>query len=142
VFYRHDAATAARDEALRKVDVCTQALRRDKERPSKGVADLKSQAGSTRLGPSASVSGRREDSADDGGSATTRCWMSSKTRRDYVFKKGARPRGRELRSALRQGIWHDKRKEMHVGPDDHTTMSPRFTDLDLVGNSNISRPKM
>ncbi|OIW28532.1 hypothetical protein CONLIGDRAFT_382117 [Coniochaeta ligniaria NRRL 30616] len=102
-----------------------QALRREKEGRDKQIEDLSSrldklEAENLRL--------RKKDAADGGGDDEGVDELEEEER----LRMQKRLRELEAENTdLRRGIWHEKRKELQVGPDD----AGRFTDVDLGGGS-------
>ncbi|KAK4113832.1 hypothetical protein N656DRAFT_828299 [Canariomyces notabilis] len=137
-------AAAARDELAKKAEALekkvvtlttlhkeqdgrTQALRRDKERAEKEVAELKQkieriEAENWRL--------RKKDAAEGGGDDEGVDELEDEERQRM------QRRIRELEAEntdLRRGIWHERRKEMQVGPDEAVAVGAagRFETVDL-----------
>lgn len=101
-------------------DARMQTLRKDKEKADKELADLRSEV----------VKLRKSDAHDRGGTDDDHLDELENEERLRLEKKV-----RELETEnhdLRRGIWHERRKEMQVGPDD-TSPSGQFTDVDLGG---------
>ncbi|KAH8893426.1 hypothetical protein GQ53DRAFT_645311 [Thozetella sp. PMI_491] len=129
-------ATAERDELAKKVDALekkvstlqtlhkehdgrTQALRRDKEQLTKDLERAEAEA--ARL--------RKKDAAEGGGDddGVDELEDEGRTRLER--------RLRELEAEntdLRRGIWHERRKEMQLGPDE---AGRNFENVDLGGGS-------
>ena len=132
--------TAARDELTRKVEALekkvatlttlhkeqdgrTQALRKEKESAEKETAELrdkvdKLEAEILRL--------RKKDAAEGGGDDEGVDELENEER--LRLEKRLRELEAE-NSDLRRGIWHERRREMQVGPDEAT----RFENVDLGG---------
>ncbi|KAK0613368.1 hypothetical protein B0T14DRAFT_436263 [Immersiella caudata] len=132
---------AARDELAKKVealekkvttlttlhkeqDARTQALRKEKERADKDIAELREkvervEAENLRL--------RKKDAAEGGGDDEGVDELENEER--LRMEKRLRELEAE-NSDLRRGIWHERRKEMQVGPDD-VAPGGRFENVDL-----------
>ncbi|KAK4154588.1 hypothetical protein C8A00DRAFT_14289 [Chaetomidium leptoderma] len=122
-------ATAARDEAVKRADALdkkvatlttlhreqdgrTQALRREKEGVEKEVGELRAKV--ERL-EGENLRLRKKDAAEGGGDDEGVDELEEEGRARLE------QRVRELEAEntdLRRGIWHEKRKEMQVGPDE------------------------
>ncbi|KAK0728403.1 hypothetical protein B0T26DRAFT_635921 [Lasiosphaeria miniovina] len=106
----------------------TQALRRDKERAEKEISELRDkidrvEADNLRL--------RKKDAADGGGDDEGVDELENEGR----LRLEKRVRELEAENTdLRRGIWHERRKEMQVGPDDAAAVGGgRFENVDLGG---------
>jgi hypothetical protein len=111
----------------REQDGRMQGLRKDKERAEREVVDLRerlerAEAESARLRKREARDGAIDDDAVDELEDEERLRLEKKVR---VLEAE--------NSDLRRGIWHEKRKEMQVGPDDGPSPGGRFTDVDLGG---------
>ncbi|RKU46622.1 hypothetical protein DL546_007212 [Coniochaeta pulveracea] len=139
-----------RDELVKKVDglekkVSTlttlhkeqdgrmQAVRKEKEARDKEVAELKSKLEKLEA---ENVKLRKEHAADGGGDDEGVDELENEGR----VRLEKRIRDLEAENTdLRRGIWHEKRKELQVGPDD---VGGKFTDVDLGnGESHHNRRK-
>ncbi len=143
-------AVAARDELAKKAegldkkvvtlqtlhkehDARTQALRREKEQLAKDLADARDRvdradAEVARL--------RKKDAAEGGGDDEGVDELEAEGRARLE------QRVRELEAEntdLRRGIWHERRKEMQVGPDD---AGRQFTDVDLGNGGHAQSPSL
>ena len=111
----------------REHDARSQALRRDKDKADRDLAEARARLASA---DEEVLALRKRDARDAGGTDTDHL--------DELEDEGrarleARLRALEAENSdLRRGIWHERRKEMQVGPDD----AARFTDVDL--NSAVS----
>ncbi|KAK3360015.1 hypothetical protein B0T25DRAFT_515418 [Lasiosphaeria hispida] len=113
-------------------DSRTQALRKEKERADKEAVELKGkiervEADNLRL--------RKKDAAEGGGDDEGVDELESEER--LRLEKRLRELEAE-NSDLRRGIWHERRKEMQVGPDD-APGGGRFETVDLGGVSPSHR---
>lgn len=103
-----------------------QAVRKEKEAKDKEVTDLQSklekvEAENVRL--------RKKDAAEGGGDDEGVEELENEGR----LKLEKRIHDLEAENTdLRRGIWHEKRKEMQLGPDD----AGKFTDVDLNNETN------
>jgi chromosome segregation ATPase len=129
------SARAERDEAARRADALdkkvtalttlhkeqdgrTQALRRDKERAEKDLADARGKLGKVE---EEAARLRKRDAHDGGGTDGEHL---DELEDEERARLATRLRELEAENAdLRRGIWHEKRKEMQVEPD--------FSDVDL-----------
>ncbi|KJR81103.1 uncharacterized protein SPSK_05066 [Sporothrix schenckii 1099-18] len=116
-------------------DARTQALRRDKERGDKDLAEARTrlervEAENLRL--------RKSDARDGGGTDDEHLdelLASSPEASERIEQLDRRVRELEAENTnLRHGIWHERRKELQVGPDDTpggAGGSRHFSDVDL-----------
>lgn len=115
-------------------DARTQALRRDKERVDKDLAEARTrldrvEAENLRL--------RKTDARDGGGTDDEHLdelLASSPEASERIEMLDRRVRELEAENTdLRHGIWHERRKELQVGPDDTSggAGSRHFSDVDL-----------
>lgn len=115
-------------------DARTQALRRDKEKVDKDLAEARTrlervEAENLRL--------RKTDARDGGGTDDEHLdelLASSPEASERIEQLDRRVRELEAENTdLRSGIWHERRKELQVGPDDTPggAGSRHFSDVDL-----------
>lgn len=107
-----------------------QALRKEKEGRDKLLDELSSRVEKLE---GENLRLRKQDAADGGGDDEGVDELEDEERMRL------RRRLRELEAEntdLRRGIWHEKRKELQVGPDD----AGRFTDVDLGAGSGTFSP--
>lgn len=103
-----------------------QALRREKEGRDKQIEELTSRVEKLE---GENLRLRKKDAADGGGDDEGVDELEDEER----LRLQKRLRELEAENTdLRRGIWHEKRKELQVGPDD----AGRFTDVDLGGGSS------
>lgn len=144
----HDDLRAERDELTRKVeglekkvttlttlhkehDARSQALRRDKERADHDLAETR-----TRLdrADAENLRLRKRDARDGGGTDDEHLdelLAGSPDDSERLDLLGRRVRELEAENTdLRHGIWHERRKELQVGPED-TPSGRHFSDVDL-----------
>ena len=143
-------AVAARDDLAKKAealekkvttlttihkeqDARTQALRKEKERADKDIAELREkvervEADNLRL--------RKKDAAEGGGDDEGIDELENEER--LRMEKRLRELEAE-NSDLRRGIWHERRKELQVGPDD-VPAGGRFENVDLGISPSQRKP--
>ncbi|KAK4122306.1 hypothetical protein N657DRAFT_576411 [Parathielavia appendiculata] len=148
-------AVAARDELLKKVeglekkvvtltalhkeqDGRTQTLRREKEVLEKEVVELRAMLESAEA---ENVRLRKRDAAEGGGDDDAVDELEEEER----LRLERRVRELEAENTdLRRGIWHEKRKQMQVGPDEASVVAGvggRFETVDLGGFTSPSARK-
>ncbi|KAK4104034.1 hypothetical protein N658DRAFT_419618 [Parathielavia hyrcaniae] len=122
----------------REQDGRTQAVRREKEGLEKEVAELRGRLARTEA---ENVRLRKRDAAEGGGDDDAVDELEEEERLRLERKV------RELEAEntdLRRGIWHEKRKEMQVGPDEANVVAGvggRFETVDLGGFTSPSARK-